>query len=145
MLQWAVLLVIATSASWCAAAQDKPFKLATEFIGCWQINDTASQSRRDFCLGKDGKVNAGWTNSEEGMYSSGTYRIKGTELTVYGTDGNGGPPRSEVVNHCKFALVFNRDELLLRDCTFAGDWKRLCRDLKTDEHSVQACVRYPAN
>jgi hypothetical protein len=141
----AVAAVIAVSVSLGAASFGKQANLSNELVGCWQIRDNVSRSQRDLCLGKGDKVNAGWTNSEEGMYSPGTYGIKGSELTVYGTDGNGGPPRPDAVTHCRFTLVSNRSELILRDCAFEGDWKLLCRNLKTDAHGTPACIRYPAN
>jgi hypothetical protein len=140
----AAVLVFATSLSLGTAAQGKPNKVFAELIGCWQIKNVASRSQQDLCLAKGGNANAGWLNSEEGMYSPGTYRSKGNELTIYGTDGHGGPPKPELVTHCRFALVFKGSELVVRDCAFEGDWKRLCRNWK-NEQGAPACVQDPAN
>jgi len=138
--------VVAVSLSLAAAAFGKQVNLSNELVGCWQIiKDKVSRSQRDLCLGKNHKVNAGWADSEEGMYSSGTYSLKGSELTVYGTDGDGGPPRPDAVTHCRFKLALSRSELNLSDCALEGDWKLLCRNLKTDAHGTPACIRYPAN
>src|SRR4051794_28279255 len=82
----AVAPVIAVSVSLGAASFGKQVKFSNGLVGCWQIKDEVSRSQRDLCLGEGDKVNAGWTSSEEGMYSSGTYGIKDSELTVYGTD-----------------------------------------------------------
>ena len=141
----AMSLLIAASVCWGTAAEGKQGRLSAELVGCWQIKHLASRSQQDLCLTEDGRVNAGWANQDEGMYSSGTYRSKGNKLTILNTDGKGGPPRPDAVNHCKFALMFKSSELTLRNCAFEGDWKRLCRDLRMDAHGIPACVQHPAN
>jgi hypothetical protein len=146
----AAVLVFVISLCFAEAAQGKPGKLFSELIGCWQIEQIGEldgkklRSGQDLCLGKGGKMIAGWFNWEEGIRSSGTYRIKGKVLTIL-RDAGVGWPGSQPVNRCELALVRNGDELILRDCDFQGDWKRLCRNMKEDEHSIPGCVKYPAN
>ncbi|MCP1746926.1 hypothetical protein ABIF65_009013 [Bradyrhizobium japonicum] len=78
------------------------------------------------------------------MYTGGTYKTDRNVLVVSGTDGHGGPP-SDVVSRCKFALIFKGNELILRDCAFEGDWRRVCRTLQPTEDGSLACLRNPAN
>lgn len=77
------------------------------------------------------------------MYAGGAYKIDRNELVVSGTDGNG--TVNDVANRCRFALIFKGDELILRDCAFEGDWRRVCRTLQPTEVGGLACLRNPAN
>jgi len=137
--------VIAVSVSLITVAHGQRAKPSAGLVGCWRTEDVASKNSADLCLGLAGNATTGWFNSQEheAVYQGRRYATKGNQLTIYDHRADHDPnPHGNV---CKFALPFDGSELILRDCEYKGDWKRVCRDVKLDEQGSVVCVKYPAN